>query len=251
MRRSPGCLRLQRLLRKENSRSDAHRCRIRKEIRRKLPFRYVIDHLVYREPLPRVHKIADLGKTPHVAYLGNHPGVVVAEIFQPGGHVVHGALYKRGVEDNRRSSYLLPEAVYASSAAVRPVVYVEERVPPECEIAVGLLAQIRSQVGSAYLPITADLYPVGRQTVLPFRHEPGGAAAGKHEQHQEYGRRPSHLRLNSESVTAVATATFKDSAPPPKDGMRSRQSSRRATSALMPLDSLPMTTRPSGASCAE
>ena len=57
-----------------------------------------------------------------------------------------------------------------------------------------------------------------------------------------------HLRLNSERVTAVATATLSDSAvgaPPLKDGMNNLPSTSLPTSGLMPLDSLPITMRPS------
>ena len=53
-----------------------------------------------------------------------------------------------------------------------------------------------------------------------------------------------HL-LNSDTVIAAAIETFKDSAPPPKDGMVSLRLHSAATASLIPSASFPRTIKPS------
>ena len=250
MRGSPRRLGLKSLLRQEIAGPDRDRGGVGIEIFGELPLRHIIDKLVYGMSPPCLDHIFYFGETADDSDFRNHFRVIITQVLQTGGHIVDSALHKLRIEHHGRRAYLLPELVDAFAAAVRPVVDIQERIPAECQIAVGLLPQIRRQICGADLAVAADLYLIGCQSVLPLRHQFGGAAVRQCEQQQEYASRPFHLRLNSESVTAVATATFNDSAPPPNDGMRSRQSSNRRTSSLMPVDSLPMTTRPSASSSA-
>ena len=131
------------------------------------------------------------------------------------------------------------------SASIGPVIKGHERIPPENSPR-RLLAYIGLQFGGAYFFFTFYLDIIGSKTPLPLRHKFGSAARGKHKQSSVYYQSTSHtncLLLNSDSVTAVATATFKDSAPLfPNDGMRSPRLISFRTAPLIPFDSLPMTT---------
>ena len=142
MRRAAGRLRLKRLFGKVVAGLHRNREGVGIEVSGEIAFRYVVDHFVDLPPLAGLDKISHLGEPAYRADLRDHLGVVVAEVLQARGHVLDGAADELGVEDDRRGADLLPEAVDSGSAAVRPVVYVQKRVPAERQVAVGLLAQV-------------------------------------------------------------------------------------------------------------
>ncbi len=91
-------------------------------------------------------------------------------------HILHGFVHHFGIIYDRSYSYFLDKLVPPLSFAVGPVIDIQERVPAEQEIRIGLLLQIWLKRVCIEFLVIADAYLIFCQAVFAILQYTCGAA---------------------------------------------------------------------------